>query len=61
MKYKKRCPSQNFLDPRLLRERETERDRERDRERAYGACDTFSHNFDFFVVQTAERVNVIVM
>ena len=30
---KKRCQSQNFLDPRLLRERERERKRERERER----------------------------
>ena len=52
MKYKKkRCQSQNFLDPRLLRKRE----------RAYGARETSSHNFDFYVVQTAERVYVIVM
>ena len=51
MKYifkEKRCQNQNFLDPRLLRERE--------RERAYGARENFSHNFDFYVVQTAERV-----
>ena len=26
------------------------------RERAHGARDTFSHDFDFYVVQTAERV-----
>ena len=39
------------LDPHLLRERE----------RAYSARETFSHNFDFYVVQTAERVYVIVM
>ena len=38
-----------------------ERERERARERAYGALETFSHNFDFYVVQTAERVHVIVM
>ena len=37
------------------------RERERERERAYGARETFSHNFDFYVVQTAERVYVIVM
>ena len=51
MKYlkKKRCQSQYFLYPRLLREREKERER------------TFSHNLDFYVVQTAERVYVIVM
>ena len=36
---KKRCQSQNFLDP-LLRERE------RERERAYGARETVLHNFD---------------
>ena len=33
-----------------------ERERERERERAHGARDTFSHDFDFYVVQTAERV-----
>ena len=27
----------------------------------YGARETFSHNFDFYVVQTAERVYVIVI
>ena len=37
MKYKKkRCQSQNFLDPRLLREREREREG-----RAYGALKLF--------------------
>ena len=35
--------------------------RGRERERAHGARDTFSHDFDFYVVQTAERVYVIVM
>ena len=51
MKYKKkRCQSQNFLDPCLLRERERE-----------SASETFSYNFDFYVVQTAERVYVIVI
>ena len=53
------------------REREREKEREREggreggmegeRERAYGARKTFSHNFDFYFVQTAERVCVIVM
>ena len=38
-----------------------ERERERERERAYGALETYSHNFDFYVVQTAERVYVFVM
>ena len=38
-----------------------ERERERERERGYGVRETFSHNFDFYVVQTAERVYVIVM
>ena len=51
MNNKKRCQIQNFLDPPLLREKE----------RAYGARDTYSHNFDFYVVQTAERAYVIVM
>ena len=31
--FKNRCQSQNVLDPRLLRERESERARERERER----------------------------
>ena len=35
-----------------------ERERERERERAYGVRETFSHSFDFFVVQAAERVYV---
>ena len=55
MKHKKRCQSQNFLDPRLLREKE--RESEKERERAYAARETFSHNFDFYVVQTVERGN----
>ena len=29
--------------------------REREGGGAYGARETFSHNFDFYVVQTAER------
>ena len=52
---KKRCQSQSFLDPRVCKERE------REREGGYGVRETFSHNFDFYVVQTAERVYVIVM
>ena len=63
MGHRAHCQGQNFQDPRLLRERERERAREREREReiTYGACETFSHNFDLYVVQTAERVYVIVM
>ena len=59
MKYiyiKKRCQGQNFLDPRLLSERERERGRESD-----GPRETFSHNFDLYVVQTAERVYINIL
>ena len=56
MKYKKTLSESKLSgSPRLLKERE------RERERAYGARETFSHNFDFYFVQTAERVYVIVM
>ena len=44
---KKRCQSQNFLDPRLQKERE----RERESEPAHGAHETFSHNLTFYVNQ----------
>ena len=59
------CPDRQCSAIQKQRERVREKERERERGggrvRAYGARDTFSHNFYFYVVQTAERVYVIVM
>ena len=40
---KKRCQSQNFLDPRLLRERERVRERKREREKEHMVPVKFFH------------------
>ena len=55
MKYKKTLSGSKFSGSATAKR---ERERERERERAYGACETFSHSFDFYVVQTAERARV---
>ena len=60
MTYKKKTLSESKLSGSASTKREREREREGGG-RANGALETFSHNFDFYVVQTAERVYVIVI
>ena len=59
MKYKKNFVRVKSFWIRICEEREG--GREGGRERAFGARETFTHNFDFNVVQTAEPVYVIVI